>query len=314
YLEGDVMAWLRRFWLKLQSLFPRNRNAQQLNDEIQFHLDQQIAENISAGMSPEEARYYAMRVFGNATLTKEQARDAWGWTWLEHLAQDFRYGLRSLRKGPGFSAVAILSLALGIMATTAMYSVIYGVVLNPFPYRDVVSLMSVKIWSPDQSGYRVGYTVDQFLEIAERNTIFEGVIASTISDVLWSSQGEPQRLRGNVCTMNAFEVMGVPPLIGRTPTPADAVPGAPSVAVLGYKFWNRQFGADPTVLGRQMPLNETTRTIIGVMPPRFMFCGTDVYLPTIFHCGQLPEGVRYVHLLGRLKPGVTPAKSQPDLL
>src|SRR2546430_8453074 len=85
----------------------------QLNDEIQFHLDQQIAENISAGMSPEEARYYAMRVFGNATLTKEQARDAWGWTWLEHLAQDFRYGLRSLRKGPGFSAVAILSLALG---------------------------------------------------------------------------------------------------------------------------------------------------------------------------------------------------------
>src|SRR5205809_7636367 len=150
--------------------------------------------------------------------------------------------------------------------------------------------------------------------MAGRNPIFEGVTASTISDVLWSSQAETQRLRGNVCTMNAFDVMGVPPLIGRTPTPADAVPGAPSVAVLGYKFWNRQFGADPTVLGRQMPLNETTRTIIGVMPPRFMFRGADVYLPTIFHRGQLPEGVRYVHLLGRLKPGVTPAKSEPDLL
>ncbi|HYT22638.1 MAG TPA: ABC transporter permease, partial [Candidatus Polarisedimenticolia bacterium] len=233
---------------------------------------------------------------------------------IQSFFQDFRYGVRILRKSPGFSAIAILSLALGIMAATAMYSVIYGVVLNPFPYRDVDSLMSVKIWSPDQSGYRVGYTVDQFLEIAERNTIFEGVIASTISDVLWSSQGEPQRLRGNVCTMNAFDVMGVPPLIGRTPTPADAVPGAPSVAVLGYKFWNRQFGADPTVLGRQMLLNETTRTIIGVMPPRFMFRGADVYLPTIFHRGQLPEGVRYVHLVGRLKPGVTPAKSEPDLL
>ena len=233
---------------------------------------------------------------------------------IQSFLQDFRYGVRMLRKSPGFSAIAILSLALGIMAATAMYSVIYGVVLNPFPYRDVDSLMSVKIWSPDQSGYRVGYTVDQFLEIAERNTIFEDVIASTISDVLWSSQGEPQRLRGNVCTMNAFEVMGVPPLIGRTPMPADAVPGAPSVAVLGYKFWNRQFGADPTVLGRQMLLNETTRTIIGVMPPRFMFRGADVYLPTIFHYGQLPEGVRYVHLLGRLKLGVTPAKSESDLL
>ncbi len=233
---------------------------------------------------------------------------------IQSFLQDFRYGVRVLRKSPGFSAIAILSLALGIMAATAMYSVIYGVVLNPFPYRDVDSLMSVKIWSPDQSGYRVGYTVDQFLEIAERNAIFEGVIASTIDDVLWSSQGEPQRLRGNVCTMNAFDVMGVPPLIGRTPIPADAVPGAPSVAVLGYKFWSRQFGADPTVLGRQMLLNETTRTIIGVMPPRFMFRGADVYLPTIFHRGQLPEGVRYVHLLGRLKPGVTAAKSEADLL
>src|SRR5438034_3084115 len=130
---------------------------------------------------------------------------------IQSFFQDSRYGVRILRKSPGFSAIAILSLALGIMAATAMYSVIYGVVLNPFPYRDVDSLMSVKIWSPDQSGYRVGYTVDQFLEIAERNTIFEGVIASTISDVLWSSQGEPQRLRGNVCTMNAFDVMGVTP-------------------------------------------------------------------------------------------------------
>jgi putative ABC transport system permease protein len=233
---------------------------------------------------------------------------------IQSFLQDFRYGVRMLRKSPGFSAIAILSLALGIMAATAMYSVIYGVVLNPFPYRDVDSLMSVKIWSPDQSGYRVGYTVDEFLEIAERNTIFEGVIASTISDVLWSSQGEPQRLRGNVCTMNTFDVMGVPPLIGRTPTPADAVPGAPSVAVLGYKFWHRQFGADPSVLGRHMLLNESTRTIIGVMPPRFMFRGADVYLPTIFYRGQLPEGARYVHLLGRLKPGVIPAKSAADLL
>jgi putative ABC transport system permease protein len=252
--------------------------------------------------------------FGGVEQTKEEFRDVRRANVIQSFLQDFRYGARMLRKSPGFSAIAILSLALGIMAATAMYSVIYGVVLNPFPYHDVDSLMSVKIWSPDQSGYRVGYTVDQFLEIAERNTIFEGVIASSISDVLWSSQGEPQRLRGNVCTVNTFDVMGVPPLIGRTPTAADAAPGAPPVAVLGYKFWNRQFGADPNVLGRQMLLNESTRTIIGVMPPRFMFRGADVYLPTIFHHGQLPEGVRYVHLLGRLKAGVTPAKSEADLL
>src|SRR5438132_13792682 len=105
---------------------------------------------------------------------------------IQSFLQDFRYGVRILRKSPGFSAIAILSLALGIMATTAMYSVIYGVVLNPFPYRDVDSLMSVKVWSPDSSRFRLGYTVDQFLEIAERTTIFQATMASTVSDVVWA--------------------------------------------------------------------------------------------------------------------------------
>src|SRR5579864_6610969 len=158
------------------------------------------------------------------------------------LMQDLRFGLRNLSRSPGFASIAVLSLALGIMATTAMYSVIYGVVLNPFPYRDVDSLMSVKVWSPDSSRWRVYYTVDQFLEIAERNSIFQGTIASTISDVVWTGEGDPKRLRGNVCTMNTFDVMGVPPLIGRTPSMADSAPSAPPVAVLGYKFWTQQFG------------------------------------------------------------------------
>src|SRR5579864_17624 len=170
------MVWTRRLWLRLQTLFRRERVVQRLDDEVQFHLEQQIAENLAAGMNPKEARYAAMRAFGNPTLTKEQARDTWGWTWLEQIRQDFRYGFRVLRQSPGFSAVAILSLALGIMAATAMYSVIYGVVLNPFPYKDVDSLMSVKVGSPDSSRFRLYYTVDQFLEIAERNTIFQGTI------------------------------------------------------------------------------------------------------------------------------------------
>ena len=307
------MMSARRMWVRLQTLCHRNRSAERLDDEIQFHLDQQIAENIAAGMSPTEARYAARRTFGNPTILKEQTRSTWGWTRLEQFGQDFRYGLRVLRKSPGFSALAILSLALGIMAATAMYSVIYGVVLNPFPYRDVDSLMSVKVWSPDSSRYRLSYTVDQFLEIAERNAIFEGTIASTISDVVWRSGREPQRLRGNVCTMNTFAVMGVPPLIGRTPTEADASPGAPAVAVLGYKFWMRQFGGDTGVVGSSMLLNDTVRTVIGVMPPRFMWRGADVYLPIVFHRGEFLEGVHYVHLLGRLKPGVTETQAESDL-
>ena len=157
------------------------------------------------------------------------------------------------------------------------------------------------------------YSIDQFLDIAERNPVFEGVIASTWSDVTWTGGGEPQRLRGNHCTMNTFDVMGVPPLIGRTTAASDAVEGAEPVAVLGYKFWQRQFGGDPGVLGRKLRLNDKVRTVIGVMPPRFMWRGADVYLPDVFHRGQTVEGERTVHLLGRLKPGVTREQASAGL-
>src|SRR5881397_2227716 len=226
---------------------------------------------------------------------------------------DLKFAFRQLLKNPGFAAVAVLTLALGIMATTAMYSVIYAVVLDPFPYKDVDNLMSVKVWDPGQRGYRTYYSTDQFLEIAERSSIFEGVIASTISDVVWTGDGDPQRLRGNYGTPNTFQVMGVPPLLGRTILPADGEPGAEPVCVLGYRFWQRQFGGDPSVVGRRLRLSDKVRTVVGVMPKRFMWRGADVYLPIVFERGRVVEGVRGVHLLGRLKPGVTPAQAEADL-
>ena len=126
------MVWPRQIWFRLQTLIGRNRSAQRLNDEIQFHLEQQITENLAAGMSPEEARHAAMRAFGNATVVKEETRDTWGWTWLEHFAQDLRYGLRTLRKNLGFTAVAVLTLALGIGANTAIFQLIDALACAPF--------------------------------------------------------------------------------------------------------------------------------------------------------------------------------------
>ena len=226
---------------------------------------------------------------------------------------DFRHATRMLLKNPGFTAIAVLTLALGVMATTAIYSVIHAVLLDPFPYKDVDSLMSVKVWDPDQRGYRTSYTTDQFLEIAAGNSIFEGVIASTISDVLWTGDGDPQRLRGNYGTPNTFQVMGVPPLLGRAIVPSDGEPGAEAVCVLGYRFWQRQFGGDPSVVGKRLRLNDKIRTVVGVMPKRFMWRGADVYLPIVFERGRVVEGVRFVHLLGRLKPGVGEAQAEADL-
>lgn len=221
---------------------------------------------------------------------------------MQEFLRDLRFGIRNLRKARGFAAIAIGSLALGIGGSTAMYSVIYGVILDPFPYRDPDRLMSVAMQG-ERGGNGSYYAIDDFLDIAERNTVFQGVVASTVSDVTWTGEGDPQRLRGNHCTFNTFDIMGVPPLIGRAAQASDA--DAEAVTVLGYKFWQRQFAGDPSVLGRKLTLNGKARTVIGVMPPRFMWRGADVYLPDVFHRGQPVDDVTNVHLLGRLKPGVT---------
>ena len=227
--------------------------------------------------------------------------------------QDTRYGIRALSRSPALAAIAIGSLALGIGATTSIYSVIYAVVLDPFPYKDVDSLMSIAVRDPGGRGMRTYYTVDQYLEIENRNSIFDGVITSTISDVEWTGAGEPVRLRGNHVTMNTFTVLGVAPILGRVTTPSDELPGAEPIAILGYKFWQRQFSGDPSVLGRKLRLNDKIRTVVGVMPPRFMWRGADVYLPVVFHRGEIIEGVRDVHVLGRLTSGVTGAQAEADL-
>jgi predicted permease len=232
--------------------------------------------------------------------------------WPAEFLRDVRYGVRNLAQSRSFALIAIGSLALGIGGSAAMYSVIHAVILDPFPYRDPHRLLSVNVRG-DRGGNGGYYPIDQFVEIAERNRVFEGVVASTLSDVTWTGDGEPRRRRGNHCSMNTFDVMGVQALVGRTTLPSDAADGAEPVAVLGYKFWQRQFGGDPGVLGRRMRLNDKVRTVIGVMPPRFMWRGADVYLPDVPRRGQTLDGERDVHLLGRVRPGVSKAQVEADL-
>jgi len=138
------MVWARRFWLRLQTLVRRERAAERLDDEVQFHLEQQIAENIAAGMTREEACHAAMRAFGNSSLLKEETRDAWGWTWLEQFASDLRYGLRMLRKSPGFTTIVVLTLAFGIGTNTAIFSMANALLLHPYRFHPLHSL--VLLW------------------------------------------------------------------------------------------------------------------------------------------------------------------------
>jgi len=233
--------------------------------------------------------------------------------WAEQLIQDMRFGFRNTRRAPGFAASAILSLALGIGATTAIFSVIYGVILDPFPYSHPETLYSFYATLPNRNFYFYPGTPDQYIELKERTRVFSDLITSTISDVLWTGSGEPLRLRGNYCTVNTFQVMGVNPQLGRYIAPGDGDVGAAPVAVLGYKFWIRQFGGDPSVIGRQMRLNDKVRTVVGVMPRRFMWRGADVYLPIVFQRGHFVEDIRDIFVMGRLKPGISLAEARTDL-
>lgn len=234
-------------------------------------------------------------------------------TWAEQLLQDIRFGARNVAKAPGFATSAILSLALGMGATTAIFSVVYGVILDPFPYSHPETLFSFYASQPDRGSRFYPYSPAHYVELAEHNRVFENLIASTISDVFWTGTGEPLRLRGNFVTVNTFDVMGVKPLLGRYIIERDGKPDAPQVAVLGYKFWQRQFGGDRNVIGREMRLNDKVRTVVGVMPRRFMWRGADVYLPVVFQRGQAVQGVRTIFIMGRLKPGVTQAEASTAL-
>ena len=236
-----------------------------------------------------------------------------GITWIDQFSQDIRFGVRSLAKAPGFAASAIFSLALGIGATTAIFSVIHGVILDPFPYAHPESLYSFYGTVPGRSFYYSPDTPDGYLEVKERTHVFSGLLASTISDVSWTGAGEPQRLRGNFCTVNTFDVMGVQPLLGRYILPRDGNTDAEPVAVLGYKFWMRQFNGDHNVIGRKLRLNDKVRTVVGVMPKRFMWRGADVYLPVVFEKGHFAEDVHFIFTIGRLKPGVSTAQARTEL-
>src|SRR5215467_32978 len=249
------MMWAQRLWLRLQSLFQRNRSDHRLNDEIKFHLEQQIAENIAAGMTREEARYAAMRVFGNPTYLKEEARDSWGWTRFEQFASDVRYGARGLRNSPGITAVAILTLALGIGANTAIFSLIDTVMLRMLPVHKPEQLMQVAIRHPRDPEPNTSFTNPLWEELRNRQNVFSGVFAWSSTQFDLAKGGPVQRANGLFASGDFFSTLGVRPVAGRLITTADDVRGCPGVLVLSYGFWQEHFGGGESAVGSMLSLN-----------------------------------------------------------
>jgi putative ABC transport system permease protein len=236
---------------------------------------------------------------------------------METLRQDIRYAARTLWKSRGFAIVAMATLALGIGASTAIFSVIDNVLMEPFPYTDANRLMSLQIHDTElnEPGGRGGYSGPEFLDYVEQNHVFDRVIANDGEDILYNSGQGTERFSGSVVTPGTFEFLGMPSLVGRVMQPADYEPGAPPVFVLRYKTWVNQLSGDPSILNKSFILNGTPRTLIGIMPPRFGWGDADLWIPEKpDHAAKSGERgfPRYYFLLGHLKPGVSVREAVAD--
>jgi len=238
---------------------------------------------------------------------------------METLRQDIRYALRNLIQTPSFPIVAILTLALGIGASTAIFSILENILMDPFPYPDVQRYMSLQIHDTEQTepGGRAGFIGPEFLDYVAQNHVFDRVIANDNLDVLYRSGDGTELLRGNYVTPGTFEFFGMSPLLGRAMQPADYEPGAPPVFVLRYKTWINEFGADPKILNQTFRLNDTQRTLIGIMPPRFAWGDADLWIPDkpgpVVNRAIAGASNRYWFFMGHLKPGVSHSQAIADL-
>jgi predicted permease len=313
------MTWLRVFIHRLRGMFWQRRREQELEDEIRSHLEMQIEENVRQGMSAEEARQAARRKFGGVAWVKEAYRDRSGLPLIESTLQDMRYAARTLTKNPGFSLIAIITLALGIGANTAIFSVANAVLLRPLNYKDSDQLVLLnhhyKKVNLVSGMSPIGYT-----HYRDNSKSFESIAALTWWSVNLTGVGDPERLTGSAVTHTFFQTLGVEAALGRVFTPEEDQPGRNGVVVLSDSLWQRRFAADRQIVGKTITLNGTPYTVVGVMPPGFQFARElgqtiDIYSPLAITPQMLARGWHWEPLasIARLKQNVTPRQAQAEM-
>ncbi len=248
----------------ITQLFQRRRLEQDLSDEIRQHLEERVEDLVEGGMPREEAQFAARREFGSVTQIVEQGRETWRWPTLESVLADCRYGLRMMRKYPGFTLAAVITLALGIGANTAIFSVVNTVLLRPLPYPEAGRIVYLSEWSRDVPDLSIALA--NFRDWEKMSTVFDSMVAYRADSLNLTGHGEPQRLAVRQVTAGLFPTLGVEPILGRELTPNDDKPGAEPVVLLSDSLWARAFGSDPSVLGRRLTLDGQSYTVIGVLP------------------------------------------------
>ena len=311
----DAISW----WNRLLTLLRRGRRAGDIDDEIAFHLAMRQAEYERDGLAPEIARQTAARQFGNVTALKEQTRDMWTFPSFESLVQDLRYALRTLRRAPAFAFVAVLVLAIGIGATTAMFSLIDAMLVRGLPYPDASRLV-VLIGNVQRVGgvERRGNSYPDHVDWHARATTFDEMAAyTTLNSTLVQGSDEPERIPTEAVSAPYFTLLGVGPAYGRAFTrDEDTVPNRDAVAILGDGLWRRRFGADPAIVNRTIQLGPRTFTVVGIMPPGFTGVSDTAQLWIPFAMSGVPfanRGSRGFQTLARLKAGATVAQARAEL-
>jgi predicted permease len=312
----------------LERWFRRGNWEREMRDELRFHIDQQTVANIAAGMPREEAWRQALLQFGGSEAIKEDCREQRSGFWLDTLLADARFALRMLRKNPGFTAVAVLTLALGIGATTAVFSVVNAILLKPLPYPNSDKIVMLWWKAPISSAQfdadRFPWGKRDFLHVSQSSKAFQSLGAFKSDFFNFAGSGEPVRLDGLRASAGFFAALGVVPALGRTFTPEEDQPGREFEVILSAQLWRDRFGADPGILGRAITLNSASYTVVGVMPRGFSFPHAEempavlsfpprIQLWVPLDIPAAPRGPQDLAVIGRLNPGVARAQATAEL-
>ena len=302
----------------------RGRVYGDLSAEIREHLEEKVEGLVAEGMPRKQAEAKARKQFGNVTLMEERGREEWQWPRLESFFSDLRYGLRMLRKSPGFTAVAVLTLALGIGANTAIFSVVNGVLLRALPFRDASRLVAIGETVGQGAVNPVAYP--NYLDWRRSSRSFDDMAAYTDAEFIVKGKDSTDRIFGEQVTSNYFSLLGISASLGRTfLSHENEVPLASPVALISYSLWRGNYAADPEVLGKMIRLNDYEFTIVGVLPRGFRGLSdqADAWIPFMMHDAAWPEvakfhfvtsrDIHWVRVLGRLKPGVTPDAARAEM-
>jgi len=312
---------LRRLKRRLVALFRRDQLERELADELRFHLERDEAESLRGGMNSKDARFAALKSFSGVERSKEECRDARGVRILEEFLQDLRFSARMLLKRPAFTLIAILTLALGIGANTAIFSVLNTTLLRPLPYKNPDQI--VMAWGTNPGGFgwrgKTGFSAPSFLDYQQQNQVFERMATFNPTDFTLVGTDNSERIHGGMVTAEFFNVLAVQPILGRTFVSEDAQTGRDHVVVLNYSLWQRRFGSDRKIIGQTIRLDETPYIVIGVLPPGFDFSipnyfeSRSLWVPAVLPQDNSERGHKYLSVVARLKPTVALPQAEQDM-